>query len=61
MRLTRFLLVQYRRGNKTARAPQDLKKVPFKSILPLQLRERGWFKKYLHKNHNLSINQHNFI
>lgn len=41
MRLTRFLLVQYRKGNKIARAPQDIKNVPYKSILPLRLRERG--------------------
>ena len=41
MRVTSTLL-KYMRGNKVARAPQDLKKIPFDPILPLRLRDRGF-------------------
>lgn len=48
MRLTQMLLKNfksYKRGNKVARAPQDLKAIPFDAILPLRLRDRGLKKK----------------
>lgn len=44
MRLTRMLL-KYRKGNKLARAPQDIKAIPFDPILPLRLRDRGFLMK----------------
>lgn len=34
-------LLKYCKGNKPARAPQDLRKIPFQAILPLKLRDRG--------------------
>jgi hypothetical protein len=40
MRVT-SLLLRYCRGNKNARAPQNIRAVPFKPILPMNLRDRG--------------------